>query len=68
MYKKHLIEEIRRKTNDFKKNWRIYFTRIKAHVGHSGNELVDKLVKEAIKNSEICYNKIPISEIVKQKA
>jgi len=51
-----------------KENWRIDFTWIKAHVGHSGNELVDKLVKEAIKNSEICYNKIPISVTAKQKA
>ena len=50
-----------------KENWRIDFTWIKAHVGHSGNELADKLAKEAIKNSEICYNKIPKSEIERQK-
>ena len=67
--KKRLIEEIRRKTNDLEKeNWHIDFTWIKAHAGNSGNELVDKLVKEAIKNSEICYNKIPICLIAKQKA
>jgi len=51
-----------------KENWRIDFTWIKAHVGHSGNELADKLVKEAIKNSEVCYNKIPKSEIERQEA
>ena len=45
-----------------KENWRIDFTWIKARVGHSGNELADKLAKEAIKNSEVCYNKIPKSE------
>jgi len=51
-----------------KENWRIDFTWIKARVGHSGNELADKLAKEAIKNSEVCYNKIPKSEIERQEA
>jgi len=36
--------------------------------GHSGNELADKRAKEAIKNSEVCYNKIPKSEIERQEA
>jgi len=40
----------------------------KAHTGHSGNESVDKLAKEAIKNSEVCYNKIPKSEIERHEA
>jgi len=58
------MEEIRRKTTDLEKeNWRIDFTWIKAHASHSGKELADKLAKEAIKNSEVCYNKIPKSEI-----
>ena len=35
---------------------------------HSGNELADKLAKEAIKNSEVCYNKILKSEIERQEA
>jgi len=52
--RKNFIEEIRRKTPDLEKyNWHIDFTRIKAHAGHSGNELADKLTNEAIKNSEI---------------
>ena len=51
-----------------KENWRIDFTWIKACAGHSGNELADKLTKEAIKNSEICYNKIPKSEVERQEA
>jgi len=60
--RKYLIEEIRRKTTELEKeNWRIDFTWIKAHTGHSGNELADKLAKEAIKNSEVCYNTIPKS-------
>ena len=66
--RKHLIEEIRKKTTALKKeNLHIEFTWIKAHAGHSGNELADKLVKEAIKNREICFNKIPYSEIVHQE-
>ena len=51
-----------------KENWRIDFTWIKACAGHSGNELADKLTKEAIKNSEICYNKIPKSETERQES
>jgi len=37
-----------------KENWRTDFTWTKAHVGHSGDELGEKLAKEAIKNSEVC--------------
>jgi len=58
--RKHLIEGIRKKTTALEKeNWHVEFTWIKAHAGHSGNELADKLNKEAAKTSEICYNKIP---------
>jgi ribonuclease HI len=66
--RKHLIEEIRRKATALEKeNWYIEFTWIKAHAGHSGNELADKLAKEATTSSEICYNKIPKSEIERQE-
>jgi hypothetical protein len=66
--RKHLIEQIRRKTTDLEKeNWYIEFTWIKAHSEISGNELADKLVKEATENSEICYNKITRSEIERQE-
>jgi ribonuclease HI len=34
----------------------------KAHAGHYGNKLADKLAKEAARNSDIGYNKIPKSE------
>jgi len=39
-----------------------------ASAGHSRNELADKLAKEATKNNEICHNKIPKSEIVRQES
>jgi hypothetical protein len=35
----------------------------KSAAGHYGNELADKLGKEATRNNDICYNKIPKSEI-----
>jgi hypothetical protein len=41
------------------------FTWINAYAGHTGNELADKLTKEAANNREICCNKIPKSEIVR---
>jgi hypothetical protein len=64
----HLIEEIRKKAIALEKeNWDIEYTWIKAHAGHYGNELADKLAKEAARNSDICYNKIPKSEIEHQE-
>jgi hypothetical protein len=64
----HLIEEIRKKTTTLEKeNWIIEYTWIKAHAGHYGNELADKLTKDATRNSDICYNKIPKSEIDHQE-
>ena len=44
----YLIDEIRKKAITLENhNWRILFTWIKAHAGHYGNELADKLAKEA---------------------
>jgi ribonuclease HI len=62
--RKHLIEEIRKKTIALEReNWIIEYTWIKAHAGHYGNELADTLAKEATRNYDTCYNKIPKSEI-----
>jgi ribonuclease HI len=64
----HLIEEIRKKTIALEEeNWDIECTWIKAHVGHYENELADNLAKEATRNSDICYNKIPKSKIEHQE-
>jgi ribonuclease HI len=60
----YLVEEIRKKTiAREKENWNIECTWIKAHAGIYGKELADKLAKEVTRNSNICYNKIPKSEI-----
>jgi ribonuclease HI len=51
-----------------KQNWTIDFTWIKAHAGHHGNELADKLAKEAETNSDIaeCYKRIPKSAVKRE--
>ena len=63
----HLIEEIRKKTALEKENWNIEYAWIKAHAGNYGNELADRLAKEAARNSDISYNKFPKSEIERQE-
>jgi ribonuclease HI len=50
-----------------KENWNIEYTWIKAHAGNYGNELADRLAKEAARNSDICYNRVPESEIEHQE-
>jgi len=64
----HLIEEIRKKTITLEKEiWNIEYMWIKAHAGCYENELANKLAKEATRNSDICYCKIPKSEIKHQE-
>ena len=47
----YLVEEIRKRAvNLNKKKWRIEFKWVKAHVGIHGNEIADRLAKEATKN------------------
>jgi ribonuclease HI len=60
----HFIEEIRKKTIALEKEkWNIDYTWIKAHARNYGNELADRLAKEATRNNDICYNRIAKSEI-----
>ena len=55
---KSLTEKIRKKALELeKKEWIIQLTWIKTHLGHNGNELADKLAKEATKNKETIYKK-----------
>ena len=70
-HKRHtyLIDKIRIKVMEMERNeWKIDFSWIKAHAGKEGNELADRLAKEASTSSNIeeCYNKIPKSTITKE--
>ena len=62
-----LTEEIRRKVQEMgNRGWTTRFRWTKAHVGTTGNELADKLAKEASSKTEIpiSYNRIPKSAII----
>ena len=65
----YLIDKIRIKVVEMERNeWQIDFSWIKGHAGKEGNELTDRLAKEASisSNIEVCYNKIPKSPITKE--
>jgi ribonuclease HI len=62
----YLIDEIRKKIAYLKEaNWKIKVTWIKAHAGNPGNEMADKLAKEAARSSQIdiTFSKITLSLI-----
>ena len=70
-----LIENIRKaikRPED--QQWTVHFNWVKAHVGIEGYEMADRLAKKAATDDighlvyDMCYNKIPISEIARQKA
>jgi len=64
----YLTEEIRQKVHEMEiREWRIRFRWIKAHAGKSGNELADKLAKEASGKTELptSHNRVLKSAIKK---
>jgi len=46
-----LVEEIRKRAVTLnKKNWKVEFKWVKAHAGIFGNEIADRIAKEATQN------------------
>jgi len=61
-----LTEEIRQAVHKLEtREWKIRFRWVKAHAGTSGNELADKLAKQALGKTDllISYNRVPKSVI-----
>ena len=66
-----LIENIRKKVANLQNNeWKIKFSWIKAHVGIYGNELADRLAKEAARSDSTNYeyNRMPKSAVIQEAA
>ena len=66
-----LVENIRKKVASLENNeWKIKFSWVKAHVGIYGNELADRLAKEAARSDSTNYeyNRIPKSAILHEAA
>jgi ribonuclease HI len=62
----HLVEEIRNRGVTLnKKNWKIEFKWVKAQAGIHGNEIADRLAKEATQNDHVTYSRIPKSTIIR---
>jgi len=62
----YIIDLIKKKVINMEQDeWKIEFSWVKAHAGQKGNELEDRLAKEASsnKNFEECYNRNPKSTV-----
>jgi ribonuclease HI len=60
----HLVEKIKKRAVTLnKKNWQIEFKCVKAHAEIFGNEIGDRLAKEATQNYYVTYRMIPKTAI-----
>ena len=62
----HIIDQIKNEVMDMERDeWKVEFTWVEAHAGQRGNELADRLAKEASSSKDVeeCYNRIPKSTV-----
>jgi len=67
----YLVEEIRKRVVSLERyEWKITFSWVKAHVGINGNELADRLAKEAARSNgtSIAFNRFPRSTLYYEAA
>jgi ribonuclease HI len=67
----YLVEEIRKRIGSLESyEWKITFSWVKAHVGIYGNELANRLTKEAAQSNgtSIAFNRIPKSTVYYETA
>ena len=67
----HLAEEIRKNVASMvRAKWKINFSWVKTHAGMHGNEMADRLAKEAARSdgTKYGYSRIPISAIHREAA
>jgi len=65
----YLTEEVRKQLTSLRRtNWAIEFLWIKSHAGNPGNELANRLAKDAAsnKNTPVVFNRIPNTTLYKE--
>jgi len=65
----YLIEEVRKKLSILRgSNWTIEFSLINSHAGNPGNEITDRLAKDAASNNNtpVVFDRIPKTTLYKE--